>query len=147
MTVVHDAIRRGIHKAAYAMVLTIAFPMPLWAGSTLTQTADAGADTSLSLAALSHDATPPPQPPGGVSTYRALAKSEAEQKGLPWEIADAVMSVESGYNPGAIGTSGEIGLMQILPSTARLQGFAGSDLDLAVPQTNIHYGGSSLAEA
>lgn len=147
MTLVLDAIRRRFRKGACAMVLAIAFsPTPLWAGA-LTQTADAGADTSLSPAAMSNDTTPPSQLPGGVSTYRALAKSEAEQRGLPWEIADAVMSVESGYNPGAIGTSREIGLMQILPSTARLQGFAGSDADLAVPQTNIHYGVSYLAEA
>ncbi len=57
------------------------------------------------------------------------------------------MAVESGYNPGAIGTSGEIGLMQILPATARMRGFAGSNLDLAVPETNIHFGVTYLAGA
>ena len=53
----------------------------------------------------------------------------------------------SGYNPGAIGGVGEIGLMQILPSTARMLGFSGSLADLAVPETNIHYGVTYLAAA
>jgi soluble lytic murein transglycosylase-like protein len=55
--------------------------------------------------------------------------------------------VESGYNPAAIGGVGEIGLMQILPSTPRMLGFAGSNSDLAVPATNIHYGVTYLARA
>jgi soluble lytic murein transglycosylase-like protein len=79
--------------------------------------------------------------------YLRLVRAEATQRGLPSEIADSVMAVESGYNPGAIGTSGEIGLMQILPATARMMGFAGSDLDLAVPETNIHFGVAYLAGA
>lgn len=57
------------------------------------------------------------------------------------------MAVESGYNPGAIGGVGEIGLMQILPSTARMLGFSGTLADLAVPETNIHYGVIYLAKA
>jgi hypothetical protein len=57
------------------------------------------------------------------------------------------MAVESGYNPGAIGGVGEIRLMQILPSTARMLGFGGSLSELAVPATNIHYGVMYLAEA
>ncbi|HLH10697.1 MAG TPA: transglycosylase SLT domain-containing protein [Methylovirgula sp.] len=83
----------------------------------------------------------------GRANYRALATAEAKADGLPPEIADSVMAVESGYNPAAIGGAGEIGLMQVLPSTARMLGFAGSDSDLAVPQTNIHYGVEYLAEA
>jgi soluble lytic murein transglycosylase-like protein len=50
--------------------------------------------------------------------YRALIEKEAGRQGLAPAIAEAVMAVESGYNPGAIGGVGEIGLMQILPSTA-----------------------------
>ena len=57
------------------------------------------------------------------------------------------MAVESGYNPAAVGGSGEIGLMQILPSTARMMGFSGSLSDLAAPETNIHYGVAYLAQA
>jgi soluble lytic murein transglycosylase-like protein len=81
------------------------------------------------------------------AAYRSLAESEARRAGLPSEIADAVMAVESGYDPRAIGSSGEIGLMQVLPSTARMMGFAGSNDALAAPQTNIHYGVTYLARA
>jgi soluble lytic murein transglycosylase-like protein len=83
----------------------------------------------------------------GPAGYRALAEAEAGRAGLSGEIADAVMAVESGYNPAAIGGAGEIGLMQILPSTARMLGFSGTTADLAVPETNIHYGVTYLAQA
>ncbi len=79
--------------------------------------------------------------------YRSLIEKEAARTGLAPEIAEAVMAVESGYNPGAIGGVGEIGLMQILPSTARMLGFVGSNADLAVPETNIRYGVTYLARA
>jgi soluble lytic murein transglycosylase-like protein len=81
------------------------------------------------------------------ASYRALIAKEAAQQGLAPEIAEAIMAVESGFNPGAIGGAGEIGLMQILPSTARMLGFTGSTSDLAIPETNIHFGVTYLAEA
>ncbi len=81
------------------------------------------------------------------ASYRALIEKEAAGTGLAPDIAEAVMAVESGYNPAAIGGVGEIGLMQILPSTARMLGFVGSSTDLAVPATNIHYGVTYLARA
>ena len=83
----------------------------------------------------------------GPEAYRGLIEVEAKRAGLPAAIADSVMAVESGYNPNALGSSGEIGLMQILPSTAQMLGFVGSAADLAVPETNIHYGVTYLAEA
>lgn len=83
----------------------------------------------------------------GQHSYRDLVAAEAKRNGLAPEIADAVMAVESGYNPAAIGDAGEIGLMQVLPSTARMLGFVGTDADLAVPAVNIHYGVTYLAEA
>jgi soluble lytic murein transglycosylase-like protein len=85
--------------------------------------------------------------PDARAIYRALIEKEAARAALAPEIAEAVMAVESGYNPGAIGGVGEIGLMQILPSTARMLGFAGTNADLAAPETNIHYGVTYLAQA
>jgi soluble lytic murein transglycosylase-like protein len=79
--------------------------------------------------------------------YRELIERAAVQNGVAPEIAEAVMAVESGFNPAAVGGAGEIGLMQILPSTARMLGFAGTLADLAVPETNIHYGVTYLAQA
>jgi soluble lytic murein transglycosylase-like protein len=76
-----------------------------------------------------------------------MVEKEARRLGLAPEIAEAVMAVESSYNPGAIGGAGEIGLMQILPSTARMLGFTGTPSELAVPATNVHYGVTYLAEA
>jgi soluble lytic murein transglycosylase-like protein len=95
-------------------------------------------------------ATPEPAAPPAADArgrYRALIEKEAAPFGLAPEIAEAVMAVESGYNPDAIGGVGEIGLMQILPSTARMLGFSGTLADLAVPETNIHYGVTYLAAA
>lgn len=71
---------------------------------------------------------------------RVMVRTEAASRGLPPEIADAVATVESGYQPDAIGAVGEIGLMQVLPSTARMLGFGGTNKELAEPQTNIRYG-------
>ncbi len=90
---------------------------------------------------------PPPRGLDGRAHYRALIDKETAHAGLSPEIAEAVMAVESGYDPGAIGSSGEIGLMQVLPSTARMLGFAGAPTDLAAPEINIHYGVTYLAQA
>lgn len=43
----------------------------------------------------------------------------AEVHGIKAEVTLAVILRESRFNPGCIGGSGEVGLMQILPSTAR----------------------------
>jgi soluble lytic murein transglycosylase-like protein len=92
-----------------------------------------------------------PEPPvnrgDALSYYRELIAKEAGLQGLAPAIAEAVMAVESGFNPDVIGSSGEIGLMQIMPSTARMLGFSGSNAGLAVPETNIHYGVLYLAQA
>jgi len=81
------------------------------------------------------------------SRFRDLIEKETAGTGLAPEIAEAVMGVESGYNAGAIGGVGEIGLMQVLPSTARMLGFTGTNAELAVPETNVHYGVTYLAQA
>jgi soluble lytic murein transglycosylase-like protein len=78
---------------------------------------------------------------------RVMVRTEAIKHGLPGEIADAVATVESNYRISAIGDVGEIGLMQVLPSTARMLGFAGTDTELADPLTNIRYGVDYLATA
>ncbi len=87
---------------------------------------------------------PAPDPRVG---HRVLVRSEALAAGLPPEIADAVATVESGYDAAAIGGLGEVGLMQVLPATARMLGFSGSIAELAEPETNVRYGVAYLAEA
>ncbi len=100
-----------------------------------------------SLFAAEARAEPPSTPPRSGDIYRAIAAREAEARGLPPEIADAVMKIESAYRPGARGAAGEIGLMQVMPPTARLLGFNGDDEALADPETNIRLGVRYLATA
>jgi hypothetical protein len=72
---------------------------------------------------------------------------EAAAYGVPPEVADAVAMVETGYRPDAIGSSGEIGIMQILPSTAAQLGFRGTITELLEPGINIHLAVQYLARA
>jgi soluble lytic murein transglycosylase-like protein len=84
---------------------------------------------------------------GDAGAYGAIVEREALAFGVPPELADAVMAVESSYNPATVGASGEIGLMQLMPGTAAMLGFTGTLSELAVPETNIHYGVMYLAAA
>jgi hypothetical protein len=52
-----------------------------------------------------------------VTPYDPLFASAGVANNVDPNLAAAVASVESGYSPGAVGTSGEQGLMQLLPST------------------------------
>jgi soluble lytic murein transglycosylase-like protein len=58
-----------------------------------------------------------------------------------------VITVESNYRASARGAAGEVGLMQIKPSTARMMGYRGSTKGLYHPETNIKYGMKYLAMA
>ncbi len=76
-----------------------------------------------------------------------LVRAEAQRLGVPPALADAVAIVETGYTPASVGTSGEIGMMQVMPATARMLGFSGDLQGLFDPATNIHYGVTYLARA
>lgn len=91
------------------------------------------------------DAAPAPAP--GESTLRAIVRREALADGMPPEVAEAVAEVESGFNTRAVGGVGEIGLMQVLPSTARMMGFSEPLPKLFEPETNARYGVRYLGEA
>lgn len=79
--------------------------------------------------------------------FWTLLEQEARKNGLPPDIADAVAAIESGYDPSAIGGVGEVGLMQVRPSTAAMLGFSGHAAELAKPEVNIRYGVTYLAQA
>jgi len=49
----------------------------------------------------------------------ALAESAARKYSLPAEFVTGVMRAESGLNPAALSPKGAIGLMQLMPDTAR----------------------------
>ncbi len=105
--------------------------------------------TILALAALAapaHAAYLPGMSEGRIN-YLATITREANAQGVPPAIADAVAMVETGYRADARGSSGEIGIMQILPTTASGLGFRGSVTGLYDPETNIHLGVQYLARA
>ena len=79
--------------------------------------------------------------------YRRMLAREAEARGLPPAIADAVAYVESGYDAGAVGGVGELGLMQVRPTTAAMLGHTGPAGALLDPATNIRFGVAYLAQA
>jgi hypothetical protein len=81
------------------------------------------------------------------AVVRALVEKEVQNTGLPADVADAVVHVESDYNPSTIGTVGEVGLMQVRPETAAMLGFKGGNEELARPEINIHYGVIYLSKA
>lgn len=81
------------------------------------------------------------------NSYSALIGKYAKQYNVPVALANAVIRVESNYNPNARGSHGEIGLMQIKPATARMMGYSGSAKGLFDPETNIKYGMKYLAAA
>jgi len=81
-----------------------------------------------------------------VPTFCDMILQEARRAGLDPALVDAVVRVESDYRVDTVGAAGEIGLMQVLPATARLLGFM-ADRELAAPATNIRLGVMYLAKA
>jgi soluble lytic murein transglycosylase-like protein len=79
--------------------------------------------------------------------YTTIINEYASSYGVPTKLAAAVVSIESNYNPHRRGKAGEIGLMQIKLSTARMMGYSGSAKGLYDPETNIEYGMKYLAKA
>ena len=81
------------------------------------------------------------------SPYDRIIAKYAGAYGVPVSLAHAVVSIESGYNPGRRGRAGEIGLMQVKLQTARGMGYRGSAKGLYNPSTNLRYGMAYLGAA
>jgi membrane-bound lytic murein transglycosylase MltF len=76
---------------------------------------------------------------GSVQRLRPLVdlfKKYAELYDLEWQLIAAQAYQESGLDPAARNPSGAVGLMQILPSTAKDMGIDG----IEAPEANIHAG-------
>lgn len=84
--------------------------------------------------------------PSGSDGLRALVRRHAEANGIPFTIADAVVRVESRYNPRA-SNRGNFGLMQIRLQTARGVGYGGDASGLLNAETNARFGMKYLAQA
>ncbi|MBW3083931.1 Membrane-bound lytic murein transglycosylase F [Austwickia sp. TVS 96-490-7B] len=79
-------------------------------------------------AALTSNALAAPSGPTGSAlaaapaSYRALFQAAQAKYGVPAALLAAVAKAESGFNAGVVSPAGAIGLMQIMPSTARSLG-------------------------
>ncbi|OLP61290.1 lytic transglycosylase [Xaviernesmea oryzae] len=93
------------------------------------------------------EVTEPEDVSPAVAQYTQLLHTYARAYGVPFELARAVVKVESNYNPKVRGSAGEIGLMQIKPATARMMGYSGAARGLFDPETNIKFGMKYLAAA
>jgi soluble lytic murein transglycosylase-like protein len=70
----------------------------------------------------------------------------ASENGLPYELADAVIRLESRYNPGAR-NGPNVGLTQVNVRTAQSLGYKGDAAGLLDVETNLRFGLKYLAAA
>ena len=71
-----------------------------------------------------------------------LVDAAARRHGLNQALLDAVITAESGYNPDALSSAGAMGLMQLMPDTARAFGVD----DPTDPAQNIDGGSRYLRQ-
>jgi len=81
---------------------------------------------------------------------RHLIREAASQHGLEFELLQAVIATESGFDPQAVSPKGAVGLMQVIPDTAerfgvRATGRQSVSERLTDPRTNIQAGARYLA--
>lgn len=67
--------------------------------------------------------------------YRPIVRERAQAMGIDPNLAEAVLVQESGGNPSAVSPAGAVGLMQLMPGTAKELG-----VDPRVPEQNIDGG-------
>lgn len=85
---------------------------------------------------------PPPTPSGAISPYDSLLKVNAAKLGWDWRLLAALVYTESKFNCNVISRQGALGLMQMMPSTARRYGLnSNTALD---PAANLNAGTNYL---
>lgn len=77
-----------------------------------------------------------------VARFRNMVATTAERHSLDPRLLHALITVESGYNPQAVSPKGAIGLMQLMPGTARRYGIQ----DPWDPQQNLQAGARYLSD-
>ncbi len=83
---------------------------------------------------------------GSAATYRPMIARHAAANGVPFALADAVVRVESRYNPSAR-NGPSLGLAQINLRTAKGLGYNGSAQGLLNAETNLTYAMKYLGQA
>jgi soluble lytic murein transglycosylase-like protein len=84
---------------------------------------------------------PPAKPPVVERTPRELVDAAAKKNGLPSNFVHSVVAAESAYQPNAVSPKGAIGLMQLMPATAKAYGADPND-----PAQNVEAGAAYLRE-
>lgn len=74
-----------------------------------------------------------------IEEIRKIIQRQSIEQNVPSKFADAIIRVESRYNPKVRGQKGEYGLGQILCSTARSLGYKQKCDGLKDPETNVKY--------
>lgn len=62
--------------------------------------------------------------PRDSGAYDGLLQDACDRFGVEFSLAKAIMRAESAFDPFAVSSKGALGLMQLMPETARLQGVA-----------------------
>ena len=75
---------------------------------------------------------------GTISVYDELIKQNAAIIGWDWRLLAALIFKESRFNPNAESWAGAMGLMQLMPGTARRMGLV--DEEFFIPEHNIRAG-------
>jgi soluble lytic murein transglycosylase-like protein len=79
--------------------------------------------------------------------YMPFYQEASQRTGIPVDVLIAQHRQESGFNPNATGSAGEIGIGQIAPATARSPGYGMQPVDPATlrdPRTNINFAADYL---
>jgi len=78
----------------------------------------------------------------GRARFARIVERASKAHGVDRDLVQAMILAESSYNPHAVSAAGAVGLMQLMPETARRYG-ASDPLD---PEKNVHAGVRYLKE-
>lgn len=99
------------------------------------------APPSATLAQTQGQVQAPAQPPKPAADPHALVKDAATRAGLPPAFVESVAKTESGFDPAAVSPKGALGVMQLMPATAKALGADPGD-----PAQNIDAGARLLRD-
>lgn len=102
------------------LIVVAAATMP--AGAATAQVFEVDGGTLHQVGAVTSPSVPHRPPPPPPSRLAAAAAHAAARHGVATELVDAVIRQESGYRTDARSRAGAIGLMQLMPATARMLG-------------------------
>ena len=84
---------------------------------------------------------PAPVPVVAAPSPRELVEEAARRHGLPPAFLHSVAAAESGYRADAVSPKGAIGLMQVMPATAKAYG-----ADPSIPEQNVDAGAQYMRD-